>query len=117
MIQIEAVDANGAVSQDARAVIFGDFTPFETPVDDAITLRLEGDALTLAAEALGQGITPDLFGNLGGAVPEGAFQILGVTMGETEVKLHPGNGIWGSSYGLRPAPGLLSRVRGHGAPW
>ena len=95
IIKVEAVDGNGAISQEARAVISGDFTPFETPVDDAITLRLEGDALNLAAEALGQGITPDLFGDLGGAVPEGAFQILGVTMGETEVKLHPGNGILG----------------------
>ena len=79
IIQIEAVDTHGAITQESRAVLFGEFTPFETPVDDAISLRLEGDALNLAAEALNARITPELFSNLGGAIrkdhfnPRGAY--------------------------------------------
>ena len=93
LIQIDAEDTTGLKTRDVRAVIYGDFEPFATPVDDAITVRLERDALRIAGEALGASITPDLFANIGGAVQEGDFQVRGVTMGGVEVDLIPGNGV------------------------
>jgi hypothetical protein len=93
LIRIDAEDSAGRTTSDVRAVISGELRPFHEPVDDGITLRLERDALRLAGEALGAQITPDLFGNLGGAVQQGDFQVLGVTMGDAEVDLVPGDGV------------------------
>ena len=104
LVRIEATDKNGDTNTDIRAVIIDAITPFETSVDDAITIRLDRDALDLAADGFGQTITPDVFGDLGGSIQQGNFQVRGITISDTEVKLHPGPDILGIElrlYGLK----------------
>lgn len=91
-ITIEVEDQSGAQSKDVRAVIYGDFNPFEKVVRDAVTLRLDKEALDRIADDLGDQIDENLFANLGGMIEEGAFDIRDISIGDKEIILTPGNG-------------------------